>query len=455
MYLEGTEQFHRRAAALLRAVANDLKRDDASAEADLDLPVGSFAELTGGRRPITWEIVRRACEVWPLNERDLLPGHDDCDAGIRVVRAGESVRSARIIDRAGKPYYEYRDTAMSRVASYRPEWIRMLCHVTDNSPENPEVRWNNGHLLYQFTYFVGPVNYYYRWNGESRCTPMNTGDSVWGLPFAPHSFTARSSDEPAYILALTYGANLVGDAQRELSILGPGATKDMVLPLGSTGSLLTSFMDARMLTSAQLAHASGIAHSRLRSVCADETTAMPDELTALANVLGVAVRELLAPEETTHFGVHIQKRTDTTSWDYHGAYHVTRLAGDSLHPHTTAVEVDVHTEEPAWAATYQHQYLYVLGERSVRLHWEHGGRKHETVLAAGDSAYLMPYVRCGFSGEATVLVLRIGGMAGTDVRFALGAMADGGIDRYLDEDRLWFDAGKTGGQTAGQTGGGR
>ena len=302
MYLQGTEQFRRRAAALLRAVANDLKRDDASAEADLGLPAGTFAELTSGRRPITWDVVQRAVEVWPLNERDLLPGHDDCEAGVRIVRVDESVRSSRIIERAGAPYYEYRDTAMSRVASYRPEWIRMLRHVPDDSPDHPAVQWNHGHLLYQFTYFVGPVNYYFRWNGESRCAVMNTGDSVWGLPFAPHSFTTRSTEEPAYILALTYGANLVGDAQRELSVLGPDTASKMVLPLGSTGALVRSLLDARMLTLPELARRTAIGESRLKSLCADESAAKPHELAALADALQVPVRELLAPEATTKIG---------------------------------------------------------------------------------------------------------------------------------------------------------
>src|SRR5262245_36136614 len=130
-----------RAAALLRSAANDLKRDDATAESELGLPSGSFAAYTSGARTITWELIERAVRAWPLDERDLLAGHDDCPGGVSVFRHAESVRSSRVIDRGGRPYYEYRDTAMSRVASFRPEWIRMLV-TADGGADDPAVQWN-------------------------------------------------------------------------------------------------------------------------------------------------------------------------------------------------------------------------------------------------------------------------------------------------------------------------
>ena len=75
--------------------------------------------------------------------------------------AEDSEKSKRIMHRAGKPYYEYRDTAMSKVAPFRPEWIMELCSVNDNDPENSKVlQWNNGHFMHQFTYFIGNVNFY-------------------------------------------------------------------------------------------------------------------------------------------------------------------------------------------------------------------------------------------------------------------------------------------------------
>jgi methylphosphonate synthase len=435
-----------RAAALLRAAANDLKRNDPAAEADLGLPAGSFADYTSGRLPITWDLIGRAARAWPLNERDLLPIHDDAPHGLRVMRAKESAASSRIIERGGGPYYEYRDTAMSRLASYRPEWIKMLRIVEDDDPDNPAVNWNNGHLLYQFTYFVGPVNYYFRSAGRSFCVPMNTGDSVWGLPFAPHSFTSRSQTEPAYILALTYGGGLTGDAQRELSGFGRSVTGSLALQPGDHGALLRSLLAARLMTVPELADRSGLASSRVADLCMAPARAEWPELVKLADALGVSVRELLAPHTTTEADVRIQPARTAAQWTYPGPespeYRFTQLASDPLHPHTTSLEVEVLTARPdaTLPPTYQHQYLYVLGAEPVTVQWRHNGEQSDDRLEPGDSAYVIPGVELSLSAEdrARVLMLRIAGSTTPDIRFALGAMPDGAIGRYVAEDRLWY-----------------
>ena len=64
--------------------------------------------------------------------------------------------------RAGYPYYLYKDTVMSKVSTFRPEWIQQLKVVKNSNPNNSDVRFNNGHFLHQFTYFIGPVNFYYK-----------------------------------------------------------------------------------------------------------------------------------------------------------------------------------------------------------------------------------------------------------------------------------------------------
>jgi methylphosphonate synthase len=56
--------YGRRAASLLRAAANDLKRDDRAAEADLGLAQGTFGEYLSGARPVTWDVIQRAAQAW-------------------------------------------------------------------------------------------------------------------------------------------------------------------------------------------------------------------------------------------------------------------------------------------------------------------------------------------------------------------------------------------------------
>lgn len=438
-----------RSAALLRSAANDLKRDDPAAEADLGLAAGAFADYTSGRLPITADLLERAAKAWPLNVRDLLPVQDDTSRGTRLVRAAESVASSRVIERGGRPYYEYRDTAMSRLASYRPEWIKMLRVVDDADPDDPAVNWNNGHLLYQFTYFVGPVNYYYRSGGRSFCAQMDTGDSVWGLPFAPHSFTSRSTHEQAFILALTYGGDLTGDAQLELSALGGAVTSELAIAPGDHGALLRSFLSARSMTATELGARSGLSNDRAAELCATSARGEWTELEACAEALRVSVQDLLAPRTTTEAAVCIQRGSTAPRWDWPAAdgtgaaaYRLVQLASDPQHPHTTSLEVEVLAARPdsALPSTYQHQYLYVLGEQPARLRWRHRGEQFDDILAPGDSLYVVPGVELALAADepARVLMLRIGGAATTGVRYALGAMPEHAIGRYLAEDMRWY-----------------
>lgn len=461
--------FERRATRLLRAAANDLKRDENSADHDLGLEPGSFAAYVSGRIPVTWNLIQRAARVWPLNERDLLPVRDDCPDGVRIHRLKESVATSRVLARDGADYYEYRDTAMSRGASYRPEWIRMLQVVDDDDPDNPLVKWNRGHLLYQFTYFIGPVNYYYSWDGERVCIPMDTGDSVWGLPFAPHTFTAREASQPAYILALTYGGDLVGDAQREASLLGAETARELALstidPRRAKAQLLGSYFTARAMTVPEAADRTGLPAARLTALLAGTAEPALGELRRLASALGLSVRDLLPPRSTAERGVVVRRAVDTRRWLHPDpaapSYRLRELATDPLHPHTSSFEVEVLDTgglPGAPLATTQHQYAYVLGDAPVTLTWTSDGGEYQEELAPGDSVYVRPQISVAFTAVSAadsapgrarpgterprVLLLRIGGAISPDVRFALGSMAEGGISRYIAEDRLWYAKGR-------------
>jgi hypothetical protein len=149
------------------------------------------------------------------------------------MRSEESKKSSRIMNRSGNPYYEYRDTVMSTVDPFRPEWILDLCIVDDNEATNSKVQWNNGHFMHQFTYFIGEVNLYYNdSNGKKKVAIMNAGDSMYITPFTPYSFTTRKgAKEHGLILALTYGEKIAGDPQRELSVVGRNNVKRVFLKL--------------------------------------------------------------------------------------------------------------------------------------------------------------------------------------------------------------------------------
>lgn len=449
--------FDKRAAALLKSAANDLKRNSQAAAEDLGLSEEEYRAQTSGEQAFSWPLAQEAATIWPLNERDLIPLRNDCPTGANVYRVEDSKKSARVFQRGGSDYYEYRDTAMSRLASFRPEWIRMLSVVEDSDPSNPKVHWNSGHLLYQFTYFVGPVNYYYRWGGKDYVKEMNTGDSIWGLPFSPHTFTARNADEPAYILALTYGGELMGDAQQELSAVGADTAQAFAVSAsdyqGAQAGLLRSHLDAACMPVDVLADEAGLPVPRLQSVAEGKASASDEELHKIAAALRIPVRELHPVVPGTEGGVNFRSVADSRSWTVPAGadnvdYQVRELASDQLHPHTTALEITPLQESGASSLrTHQHQYLYNVGDSPVTFTWQFAGQTHRTVLAAGDSAYVMPHVELSFEADGPavgdrghkVLSLRIGGRVGPEARAALGAMYPGSLERYLHEDRQWYD----------------
>ena len=140
--------FLKRSGLLLRSLLNDLKRDVKTAARELQIETSVLEEILKGEKAIPYELIQKAVEIWPVNERDFFSIHDDTTNDIIIFRNEESSRSRRVLPRGGRDYYEYRDTAMSRLALFRPEWIEMLVKVEDNNPLNSEIHWNKGHGSY-------------------------------------------------------------------------------------------------------------------------------------------------------------------------------------------------------------------------------------------------------------------------------------------------------------------
>jgi transcriptional regulator with XRE-family HTH domain len=440
----------RRTGATFRGVINDLKRNTEAAAADLGVPPEVITEIIAGERDLPPELLRRAVEVWPVNERDFLPVHDDAPDGVRICRAAESAATSRVFQRGGADYYEYRDTAMSRLSMFRPEWIKMLVPVSDSRPDNPAVQWNKGHFLYQFTYFVGEVNYYYEWEGRRHCVEMTTGDSVAGLPYAPHSFTYREGGS-GLILALTYGGRLLGDAHQELGALGADLARHYAVA-GETAhaTVLRERLDDTMTPVARLAAESGVPRERLDDLLDGKDVPGHEELVALARVLRVSVRDLLPVVGDERDGVCLLRGEEAPAWDWPGegpaAYRVRGLAGTRICPDSRGLELAVVGRDPeaALLRTGLHQYCFVLGPDPVRLRWESDGTPREEILGPDDSLYVKPFVPHGFTqveaGRSTVLALRIGGKVAGDTRREASALGAPALRRLISDTTQWYDA---------------
>ena len=437
-----------------RAILNDLKRRPEDAAAELGVPLPEIEEIIGGRAALPAGLVEKATATWPVSPRDFYLLEDDAPTGVRIHRAADSERSSRVMSRAGADYYEYRDTAMSSLSQFRPEWIKELCVVDDDDPDNESVQWNNGHFLHQFTYFVGPVNFYYRGaGGAKQVAVMSTGDSMYISPFVPHSFASRSNPdgELGVIMALTYGDKLGGETRQEVSALGAelaaGLALDFTDAHRALGSLLRFHREGASLTTTELAARTEIDRGRLDALEAGTDQPSAEELDRLADGLRVSRRDLTVPQ-VLEDPVLVQSYADARRWSYPDddpCYEIVELTPVRSMPFSKGLELNVLRDGdpvPDLRAGL-HQYLYNVGSQPVTFGWEIDGERHTDTLEAGDSVYVKPSLPHGFRGSGgKLLVLRIGGRITGDGQMELSRILATGPDnlaRVVGETKQWYD----------------
>ena len=432
---------------------NDLKRRPEDAANELNVSLEQITDIIEGKKEITSEIISRAVKIWPVNYRDFFLIHDDCPDGIKIMRNEDSAKSSRVMDRGGLPYYEYRDTAMSSVALFRPEWIEELCIVEDNDPNNLAVQWNNGHFMHQFTYFIGDVNYYYRGpDGEKKVAIMNTGDSVYGTPFRPHSFaTRKGAKKNGLILALTYGNQLAADTQQELSAIG----KELSLPYwldfssrkNAFGVLLNFHRNCASLSFEELEKRTSINKEKL--IQYENSSEIPsyETIVSLAAAMNVNARDLL-PNDIIEDKVVVQYYKDSAKWQFPETtktYEIVELAHSRNLPFskafefTTLKENDSNSLEELDLIVGLHQYIYNVGESTAHLNWKINDKSHTEELKPGDSAYIKPNVPHNFRNKGKLMVLRIAGRIAGDAQRELSSLDKNDAHRAISEVSMWFD----------------
>ena len=430
-------------------ILNDIKRRPSDAAKELEISNEEIQNIINGQIRLSSEIISKATKIWPVNARDFYIMHDDCPNGLKIMRCEDSVKSSRIMHRAGKPYYEYRDTAMSSVGPFRPEWIEQLCIVDDNEPNNRQVQWNNGHFMHQFTYFIGDVNFYYiDENGEKKVSIMNTGDSNYITPFIPHSFaTRKGAGKNGLILALTYGNNLSGDSQHELSSMGKKLAKEFALDFSSketAGSSLIKFhRNNSSLTLLELSERTNLRIEKLKDF---ENGKIPtySEYAILAECLNVNVRDLLSYDKISN-EVVVQLHKNTKKWFYPEDiknYELVELANSNSLPYSKALEINVLNENDKTLDLKigLHQYGYNIGETDVSISYESDDGLKTDIIKPGDSFYLKPFVEHNFRGKAKLLVLRISGRITGEPQRELSLMGKKKITRFVNESLQWFDS---------------
>jgi len=430
-------------------ILNDIKRRPEDAANELQIPLEEINAIIEGKKPINQELVNKAIQIWPINARDFYVIQDDCRTGVKIMRAEESKKSSRIMDRAGKPYYEYRDTAMSSVAPFRPEWILELCYVENNEPTNPNVQWNNGHFMHQFTYFIGEVNFYYRDSkGDKKVAVMNTGDSMYITPFTPHTFaTRKGAKKEGLILALTYGGKLTGDIQQELSglsvELGTNFALDFSSKQAASASLLKYHRKIGNLSVDEMSKRTSITVNEMENFEDGSTIPSLSDLEKIAKALTINVRDLM-PNDKNEEKVIVKHHDEGKSWFYPEStksYKFCELASTTTLPFSKSFEIQVleSNNSELDLESGVHQYVYNVGDSSISINWELSDKKYSETINPDDSLYLKPFIKHNFRGNGKLLVLRIGGKISGDSQRELSIVGRKNAHRAISETMQWFD----------------
>ena len=434
------------------SILNDIKRRPEDAAEELGVSTEEINQIIAGEKELSVEIVNRAIEIWPLNARDFFLINDDAPNGVKIMRSEQSTKSKRTMDRAGKPYYEYRDTAMSSIALFRPEWIEELCYVKNNDPENTDAQWNDGHFMHQFTYFIGDVNYYYKGpDGQKKVAVTQTGDSVYGTPFRPHTFTTRhEAIKNGLILALTYGNKLAADTQQELAAIGEELGIQFHLDFSSRekafSSLLKFYIDASSLSLLELSKRTNIPINLIEKYLTGDTQ-LPniDEIKKFADALNIQTRDLFPPD-TIEEKVLLRNYKTSPRWFYPDStkiYELVELVNSKNLPDSKALELNIHSSDvndnTLDLKMGLHQYIYNVGDTTMSFSWKYNEKLHNEKIHPGDSIYIKPFIPHNFREKGKLLILRIGSRITGDAQREFSNLDKNDAQRAIQETQMWFN----------------
>jgi len=430
-------------AVKFRKILNDLKRRPEDAARELNIPSEEINKILNGELDPDFRLLKKATEIWPINLNDFFGIEDDTINNYKIFTNAESNNTTRIMQRKNKPYYKYKDTVMSKISPFRPEWIEELIVVNDSNPENPDVVFNNGHFLHQFTYFIGPVNFYYiDENGKKKLEEMNTGDSMYISPYTPHSFTTRKNKENklGLILALTYTDKVDNEVLNELSVIGYELAKKYLInynnEIDGFKKNLKYFLNISSLTEETFEKINNI---NLKKIYNTNSIPSFEDLRKIASALNINLKDLIPYKR--FISVKIRKYEKNLEWDYPSekncTYKFVELANVNQLPCSKALELSVIVEEDheTFLEIPTHQYLYNIGETDCILEIE----KIKQKFSPGDSIYLKPNVRHKFLRKSKILILRIGGKIYGENLFHISSLSEKNFERLVNDNKPWFN----------------
>jgi len=436
--------------------ANDLKRTPDALAAEINIDKDQLMSIINGDSDIKQAlgVIDRMVNTYPISINELLSVQDDTHNGVKKVDSETSVLSSRIFNRPNSsgnltPYYEYRDTAMSCTAPFKPEWISQIRYVDNNDPYNPDVIYNNGHLLHQVTFFVGPVNFYWESNGKKYCSEMNTGDSNYITPFIPHSFTSRKEGEKCYIIAVTFGGK-ISEAQDELYKIGSEKVNEIAGDARSQSSLfqkrLKRYLGAESVDNDWLTNEllkKQLDNNDIETLLAGECTDIAI-LEELANTLNINIKDLMVTsiDHDEEVALSFRDREELREYPSNSeqSYKIKALARASRLSYVKGLDIQIQNDDAIFISHSLHEYAFNYGEHTVVLNWN---ENEEVMLRPGDSVYIRPFIshsfkRLNHEQDGNMVVMRIPGVLTNELLDEYSCFAIKGRYRTCGENKRWF-----------------
>jgi len=416
-------------AKRLRQVLNDLKRRPEDAARELKISNKKIINILKGKDELKISLVKRMLKIWPVTLNNFInfKFFNDKDPEIIIFNEKSSKKTSRLMQRKGRDYYEYRDTAMSRNAPFRPEWIRVLQIVDNNNPKNPKVVWNKGHLLHQFTYFVGNINFYYFENKIKKVKTMKTGDTMYISPYVPHSFTSRDNDRN-FIIALTYLDKITNDVQDNLGNLGIKNSMSTIFSENSNNDIIKRYTNNSFLNFEEIIKGYKTKNFKKNSIFHFSKK--------LSDKLNINLRDILETENTKK--VIISTQSKSRIWFYptkkKRILQIRELASSKYSPESKSFELSVLKSNNIKHQNHSHQYFYVLGKY---LKLKINSKIYN--LKKNDSFYLKPFTKFSLmNNNAKILVLRVSDRISGDNLLQLSQIGKENIKRVIKESESWF-----------------
>ena len=451
-------EFKKQLCARILSEANDLKRTIPALATDLEMDVAKLHFVLSAEAPLSeiYDVIDKMGQRYPIDRSDLYLLKDDSENCVKIMRAQASEHSGRICERADRfgartPYYEYRDTAMSTLAPFKPEWIKQLRIVSDADPKNSDVIYNNGHFMHQTTFFVGPVNFYWEIEGKRFCQQMKTGDSNYITPYWKHSFTSRDPNEQALILAITFGG-AVRYAQKEFYALKEKSKEYRLDYRNAKRGIIQLIKQHRLdenlsIDNLNVELSKYSSKLKAQDLLDEEKEITTEDLQILAQIFNVEVADLCLapyrPEDEVVVTTHDPNGGYYFPNDVSPMYHIYRLARTSKMPQMKGFNIEVIGSTPDFDHAFKsstHTYAYNYSQSACRLIWEHKSNQFEAIINPGDSFYVQPFVPhvlCVIDKPSKIYMARVPGSIHLATQRELSFFSD--IDRVVEENTCWFN----------------